>query len=107
MGLDERMTLTELAKHAVKTADGRSMYVVVIFAALSCALALLSEIISPRLINPNHISKICEISALSIVTTPIIYLGLAYFSACGRFSEVKNAIIIITMNAYIVYRGYF
>ncbi len=104
MGLDERMTVTQVARNATKTLDGISAYLIVGLACLAFAYVATSRTLFPGAVSDLYGNKIIELSIFSVLTTPILYLGLAYFSACGRTSEIINAFILLSVNAYLVYR---
>lgn len=107
MGLDEKMTVTQIVQNATKTIDGISTYFIVAVACAVFLFVVICKYLLPDILNVQHGNRMLELSVFAVLTTPLMYLGLAYFSACGRASEIINAAVMISVNGYLVFQYFF
>ena len=107
MEFDENTTIIQVAKNATKTIDGASAYAVIFMALFAGLVVLISNYFGLGLLEKDISDKIFDLTVFSVITTPLMYLGLAYFPVSGRLSEAINSVIIFAANAYMISRIFY
>lgn len=103
MEVDGKESIKKIMLDASKRMDGRAMYTVCLFFVVVITYSVLADYFKvPMLFLPFW--KVVFGAFLMVPITFLTYLSLLYFSTSGKYSEILNALFLISIPYYIAYK---